>query len=99
MIAPQICRTEAEIREVVKRYLRELVLEKQEVKIGWSGQEPVVRIIIGYQPSTSEGKYADTLLVSRFGDETVSMTTPKEVTYFEVLSTKATVGQPTSLLA
>lgn len=87
MIKPQLYHTEAEIRAVLAGHLDELVSEGQEVKIGWNGGSPAVYTIRGYEPPEPKGKYADALFVHAGGD-VVIITTPREITFFEVLPTR-----------
>jgi hypothetical protein len=93
MVKPQICQNEAEIRTVIANHLTELVAEKQEVRIRWGENRfPIECVIRGYEPPEPKGEYADALFV-HFGGDEVYITTPTEISYFEVLSTKRMTPQ------
>ena len=87
MVKAQICPDLASIRRVIAEHLDELMSKRQEVKLAWgSSPIPLPYVIRGYEPPEPKGEYADTLWVSDGGD-TVCITTPRQFTHFEILST------------
>lgn len=88
MVKPQLCRNEDEIRRVITSHVAELVKTGQQVKAAWRENPVQTYTLRGYEPPAAGGEYADALFLYG-GVDTVFVTTPRELTHFEVIGSVA----------